>query len=467
MQASSLPGLREIQDRLAGVTTVSSDDELAALCENARILSESWGPQVKDAPTAAAQAEIFGNVKTLITSCANQVVVARLSRAIYFLARSFAIRTCATELAASLVSALRTGIEWNSSTTTDLCDALSNLCVAPECQVAVAAAGGIPVLLSVLERCSADPSVSEAACCALQNLAEHPSNQAAIGRAGGVATITSVLARHATSAAVTGAACGALRNLADCAENVPRLVSVSAAALLASALYSHFSDAVVVEAACGALESLAEGGQRRMLLAIGIIPSIVSALHVNIPLPQGTAVLQPLCSLLATVADFGRGKGAPPHDGCVPLLACVVRGMAVGAPAGSPAQLAAWRSLWHLARLNSNRLVIFDAGLLPDMLASLRIRAIAPAVIATLNNVSLNATARATILKPESALAVAATLREFGADDVRTASSALSTLWGACRAHLASVPLVVFLNSCAHFLQTGSAAAAKNLSSRR
>ena len=82
-------------------------------------------------------------------------------------------------------------------------------------QIAIAKAGGIKVVVSIMQRHKDSAAVQEYACGALRNLAcENDDNKIAIAKAGGIEAVVLAMQRHEDSAAVQEKACGALYELA-------------------------------------------------------------------------------------------------------------------------------------------------------------------------------------------------------------------------------------------------------------
>ena len=103
-------------------------------------------------------------------------------------------------------------------TVISVCDAMANLAASPSFQAALAHAGAVPRLASLMDAHPTNPDVLEAASATLLNLVDLQANHVAAVWAGVPARMSAALSLHAALPALAEAATGVLLNLADSAE---------------------------------------------------------------------------------------------------------------------------------------------------------------------------------------------------------------------------------------------------------
>jgi len=178
---------------------------------------------------------------------------------------------------------------------------------------AVAAAGGIALLLGALTRFTDDALIACSSCGALRNIARNwPSRcgaAAAVAAASGIAALVGALRRHRSNADVVERACHALRSIVL---STPAWASAAAAfALLDAVVEGHApADAVPADAVFAAAAACATEGEAdhsAALVAAGGIDAVVSALTAC-----GTAAkaAEQCCLLLQMLASNDANRAA-------------------------------------------------------------------------------------------------------------------------------------------------------------
>lgn len=268
-----------------------------------------------------------------------------------------------------------------------VCDAMANLAASPSFQAALAHAGAVPRLASLMDAHSTNPEVLEAASATLLNLVDLQANHVAAVWAGIPARMSAALGLHTAHAALAEAATGVLLNLADAAEEETLRAIVSAGAIppLVAALAAHPTSPAVVDGVSGVtlallgatcLDKCVRSERAAALVVAGAIRALANALsRVTDDRAQQGAM-----EALAAIADRGRGSGSFPHDGCLLIIRQVLR------ESGSKPRLveAAARAVWFFARDKLNAASVATEGILPLLVTACREYAVTdvPATIA-------------------------------------------------------------------------------------
>jgi HEAT repeat protein len=221
---------------------------------------------------------------------------------------------------------------------------------------ALAAAGIIPPLIALLSSPSAD--VQHAATGALANVGISAENKVTIVSAGALPLLITLLSSH--SVGVQGAAAAALRNLGASAENKVAIATAGAMPPLVVLLSSPSAD--VQETAAGALLMLSTNDENRVIIAsVGAIPPLIALLS-----SCSVAVQEAAACALASLSMNAANNTTIASAGAVPPLIALLSSHSVDM------QVAAVISLENLGANNiDSKIVIALSGAILPLIALL------------------------------------------------------------------------------------------------
>ena len=159
------------------------------------------------------------------------------------------------------------------------CAALTNLSVIADNRTAIAAAGGIPVVLAAMKAYSGDVSVQDYGCGALATLAVNVDNNTAIAAAGGISVVLAAMKEHIGHADVQTYGCWALANLAANTNNKTAVAASGGVSVVLASMKAHMGHKDLQAHGCKALVNLASNADNRTaIVAAGGIPVVLAVM---------------------------------------------------------------------------------------------------------------------------------------------------------------------------------------------
>jgi len=123
-------------------------------------------------------------------------------------------------------------------------------------KTAIAAAGGIPVVLAAMKAHTGHADVQRRGCGALGSLAVNADNKTAIAAAGGIPVVLAAMKAHTGHADVQCQGCRALGNLAANADNQTAIAAAGGIPVVLAAMKAHKGHVDVQEHGCCALGNI-------------------------------------------------------------------------------------------------------------------------------------------------------------------------------------------------------------------